>query len=307
MKAFRIVARRLIALPLPLLIVTTIVFVMVRLSGDPVDLYLPAEASVEQRVELRHVLGLDRPLAVQYVSYLGDLVRGDFGTSLRFDRPAGALVAERLPATVELTFAGLLITLIFGIPLGLVAAQRAGRLVDKAIVNVCLFIQSMPTFWIGLVLITWFGVELGWLPTSGRGGLEHLILPAATVSLFLLPQLVLLVRMSALDVLGEDYIRTARAKGLPPHRIMLRHVLTNALNPVVSYLGLQVGRLLGGAVITETVFAWPGLGLLSVDAVFQRDMPLVQACVVTLAVLITVSNVVADLLNIYLDPRIQNA
>lgn len=294
-------------MPLPLLIITLVVFLMVRLSGDPTDLYLPPDASAEQRAGLQRALGLDQPLPIQYLRFLGDLVQGDFGRSIRFEQPALSLIAERLPATLELTMAGLLLTLVLGIPLGLIAARRSGRLVDHAIVNVCLFLQSMPSFWIGLVLITWFGVQLGWLPTSGRGGIEHLVLPALTVSLFLLPQVALLMRTSALDVMGEDYIRTAWAKGISPGRVYYRHVMVNALNPVVSYLGLQVGRLLGGAVITETVFAWPGLGQLSLQAVFQRDMAVVQASVVVLAVLITMANLVADLINAHLDPRIRAA
>lgn len=292
-------------MPLTLLIITLVVFLMVRLSGDPTELYLPPDASQEQREGLQRALGLDQPLPLQYLRFLSDLVRGEFGRSIRFEQSALSLIAERLPATIELTMAGLLLTLILGIPLGLVAARRSGRLVDHAIVNVCLFLQSMPSFWIGLVLITWFGVQLGWLPTSGRGGIEHLLLPAVTVSLFLLPQVALLMRTSALDVMGEDYIRTAWAKGISPGRVYYRHVLVNALNPVVSYLGLQVGRLLGGAVITETVFAWPGLGQLSLQAVFQRDMAVVQASVVVLAVLITFANLVADLVNAHLDPRIR--
>ncbi len=305
MGTLRVVARRILALPVPLLIVTLVVFLMVRLSGDATDLYLPAEASEQQREDLRHQLGLDRSLAVQYLHFLGDLARGDFGTSIRFDQSAISLIWERLPATVELTVAGLLLTLVVAIPLGLMAAARSGKVLDHVIVNVCLFLQSMPSFWIGLVLITWFGVQLGWLPTSGRGGLAHLLLPALTVSLFLLPQVALLMRSSALEVLGEDYVRTAWAKGVSSRRVFYRHVLANALNPVVSYLGLQVGRLLGGAVITETVFAWPGLGQLSIQAVFQRDMAVVQASVVVLAVLITLANLVADLVNARIDPRIR--
>ena len=305
MKALRLVRKRLVALPIPMLIVTAIVFVMVRLSGDVTDLYLPPEATEAQRIDLRQTLGLDRPLVVQYLSFLGDLLRGDFGHSLRFDQSAASLVFERLPATIELAAAGLLLTILIAIPLGLVAARNGGRIVDHLLVNISMFLQSLPSFWIGLVLITWFAVTLRWLPTSGRGGLEHLILPALTVSLFLVPEVLLLVRSAALEVLGEDYIRTAWAKGLSPRRILSRHVLANALNPVVSYLGLQVGRLLGGAVITETVFAWPGLGQLSIQAVFQRDMAVVQASVVILALMITLANLVADLVNAYFDPRIR--
>jgi ABC-type dipeptide/oligopeptide/nickel transport system permease component len=245
MNALSLIGRRVLALPVPLLIVTAVVFLMLRLSGDPTDQYLPAEASEAQRADLRHALGLDRPLILQYLNFLWNLLHGDFGRSLRFDQPAAALVADRLPATVELAFAGLALTLVFGIPLGLVAARHAGKLLDHLIVNISLFLQSMPSFWMGLVLITWFGVQLRWLPTSGRGGLEHLLLPALTVSLFLLPQVLLLMRASALEIVADDYVRTAWAKGLSPISVFTRHVLPNALNPVVSYLGLQVGRLLG--------------------------------------------------------------
>ncbi len=301
------VCRRLLSLPAPLLLVTIVVFFMLRLSGDPTDLYLPPDASNDQRLSLQKELGLDQPLVVQYGSFVWHLAQGDFGRSLRFDEPALSVVMERLPATLELALAGLLITLAVAIPAGLLAARMMGRVTDHLIVNVSLFLQSMPSFWLGLVLITLFGVQLRWLPTSGRGGFSHLILPALTVSFFLLPQTLLLMRASALEILGEDYIRSAWAKGLAPRSVFAIHVLPNALNPVVSYLGVQVGRLLGGAVITEIVFAWPGLGQLSLQAVYQRDMAVVQASVIALAVLIALSNILADVINVTLDPRIKKA
>lgn len=299
------IVRRLISLPVPLLLVTFVVFVMLRLSGDPSDLYLPPDASSEQRAALQRDLGLDQPLLLQYGHFLWGLAQGNFGRSLRYDQPALAVVLDRLPATVELALTGLLIAILVAIPLGLLSARMVGRAVDHAIVNVSLFLQSMPSFWLGLVLITIFGVQLQLLPTSGRGGFGHLLLPAVTVSLFLLPQALLLTRASALDVLGEDYVRSAWAKGLPPLQVFAVHVAPNALNPVISYLGLQVGRLLGGAVITETVFAWPGLGQLSIQGVFQRDMAIVQASILVMAILITAANLIADILNGLLDPRIK--
>jgi ABC-type dipeptide/oligopeptide/nickel transport system permease component len=299
------IARRLANLPIALLLVTFVVFLMLRISGDPTDLYLPPDASSEQRIALQQDLGLDRPLLVQYGRFLWGLAHGNFGRSLRYDQPALSVVMERLPATVELATAGLVIAVVLAIPLGLFSARMAGRAIDHAIVNTSLFLQSMPSFWLGLVLITIFGVRMHWLPTSGRGGLEHLILPAVTISLFLFPQTLLLTRASALDVLGEEYVRSAWAKGLPPLRVFAVHVAPNALNPVISYLGLQVGILLGGAVITETVFAWPGLGQLSIQGVFQRDMAVVQASILVLAVLITLANIAADILNSLLDPRIK--
>jgi ABC-type dipeptide/oligopeptide/nickel transport system permease component len=299
------IVRRLVSLPVPLLLVTFVVFVMLRLSGDPSDLYLPPDASSEQRIALQRDLGLDQPLLVQYGHFLWGLTQGNFGRSLRYEQPALSVVLDRLPATIELTLAGLLIAILVAIPLGLLGARMVGRAADHAIVNISLFLQSMPSFWLGLVLITIFGVQLQLLPTSGRGGFWHLLLPAVTVSLFLLPQTLLLTRASALDVLGEDYVRSAWAKGLPPLHVFAIHVAPNALNPVISYLGLQVGRLLGGAVITETVFAWPGLGQLSIQGVFQRDMAIVQASILVMAILITAANLIADILNGLLDPRIK--
>jgi len=307
MLAVRIALGRLISLPVPLLLVTAVVFFMLRLSGDPTDVYLPLDATADQRAVMHAQLGLDRPIIVQYGVFLRSLVGGDLGQSLRFNQSGMDLVLDRLPATVELTLAALLITVAGGLLVGVFAARMAGRLVDHAIVNVAVFTQSMPSFWIGLLLIMLFGVQLKWLPTSGRGGLSHLVMPAVTLALFLAPQVVLLVRSTVLDIVGEEFVRVAWAKGLSVRRVYLRHALVNALSPEVTYLGVQGGRLLGGAVITETVFAWPGLGQMSVQAIFQRDMPVVQAAVIALAILVTATNIVADLVNAYLDPRIRPA
>ncbi len=287
--------------------ITAIVFLMVRLTGDPVRLMVPADATQADMDLLREQLGFNDPLYVQYGRFVGGLVHGDFGSSLRFRAPALPLLLERLPATAELAVAALLLSLAIAIPAGILAALYKDTPLDFLAMLAALIGQSIPGFWLGLMLILLFAVELGWLPTSGREGLDSLILPAITLALFYTGRLARLVRSSMLDVLYEDYVRTARAKGLPEWLIIARHALKNASLPVVTIIGLEFGALLSGAVITETVFSWPGVGLLAVNAVLARDFPLVQAIVVFMAIVFVLVNLLIDVLYLKLDPRIRYA
>jgi peptide/nickel transport system permease protein len=283
--------------------VVTLVFVALRMSGDPAATMLPGDASVDELRDLRHALGLDRPLHVQYVTFLASAVTGDFGTSLRHQEPAMALVMERLPATLELAFAALLLSVAVGLPLGIVAALRRGRLADILAMAFAVVGQATPYFWMGIMLILVFAVELQWVPTSGRGGLERLVLPAVTLGTHFMAVLARLTRTSMLEVLGQNYVTTARAKGLAERVVILVHALKNAAVPVVTLIGLQFGTLLGGAVVTETIFAWPGVGRLAVQSIFVRDYPVVQAGVFVLALSFVAINLLVDLLYGWLDPR----
>jgi peptide/nickel transport system permease protein len=286
-------------------VVSVVVFCVVRLTGDPAALMAPPSASQADIDLLRHQLGLDRPLLVQYASYVGSLARLDFGESIRFRRPAGELILERLPATAELALASLLLGILLGGSVGIVAAVRRNTIVDALGRLVALVGQSVPVYWSGIVLIVVLGVELRFLPVSGRSGWASLVMPALTIGLYLAAGIARLVRTSLLEVLSQEYIKTARAKGLAPSGVILRHALRNALLPVVTLLGLQFGVLLGGAVITETVFAWPGLGQLSVQAVFARDFTLVQAIVLLSALFLVALNLLMDVAYTYIDPRIR--
>jgi len=300
------VTRRLLHTALVTLGVVTLAFVALRLSGDPAATMLPGDASVDELRDLRHALGLDRPLHVQYVSFLGGAVRGDFGDSFRHQQPAFGLVLERLPATLELAFAALLLAVAVALPLGIVAAIYRGRAVDMLAMGFAVVGQATPYFWMGIMLILVVSVELGWLPTSGRGGWPHLILPAVTLGTHFAASLARLTRTSMLEVLGQNFVTTARAKGLGEPRVVLAHALKNAAVPVVTLIGLQFGTLLGGAVVTETIFAWPGVGRLAVQSIFVRDYPVVQAGVLVLALVFVAINLAVDLLYGTLDPRIRD-
>jgi peptide/nickel transport system permease protein len=267
---------------------------------------MASESWNQQQIEsFRHQMGFDRPWVVQYVDFLGKAVRGDFGVSLRQQQPTITLVAERIPATLELAAAAMAIAVCIGLPVGIAAATHRGTLLDNLLMLVGLLGQSVPVFWLGLLLIMVFAVELGWLPVAGTGGIDHLVLPAVTLGLFSTAYIARMTRSSMLEVLGRDYVRTARAKGLK-HRVVIRaHALRNALIPLITVIGLQCGALLGGAVITESIFAWPGVGRLTIQAIQSKDLPLVQACVLLLAVIFVFANLVVDLLYAYLDPRIR--
>lgn len=287
--------------------VSVVAFGVMFLSGDPATAMAGDNWNRAQIEEFRRQMGFDRPWYVQYVDYLGKAVRGDLGNSLRQHRPVFELLMERMPATLQLTGAALLLSVTLSIPIGVLSATRRNTLPDRVAMLFALAAQSMPVFWVGAMLILIFGVRLQWLPISGSGGLEHLILPAVALGLFSVARNARVVRSSMLEVLRADYVRTARAKGLPGSRVLMGHAFRNALLPIVTIFGLDVGHLLSGAVITETIFAWPGVGRLTVDAVFGKDLPLVQAAVIVLAATFVLVNLAVDLLYGYLDPRLRAA
>jgi peptide/nickel transport system permease protein len=291
--------------------VITFVFILLNLTGDPARLMLPPTATEEDIQNFRHQYGLDRPLYVQYEAYVAHVLRGDFGTSLvRTGYPAMQAVSDNYPATAKLAITAFLITLLVAFPLGIVAAIKPYSLVDNVVMFIALFGQSMPNFWLGIMLILLFAVELHVLPSGGygeNGDVSHLILPAITLSVQGIGLLARLVRSQMLDVLGEDFIRTARAKGQTEPGVFLRHALKNAAIPLVTILGLNVGGLLGGAVITETVFSWPGVGLLAIASINAHDFPVVMADVFVIASSFVLVNLLVDLLYGWLDPRIRLA
>ncbi len=286
--------------------VCTLVFLLIHLvPGDPVAVMLGEGARPADREALRAALGLDRPLGEQYLSYLGRLVRLDLGVSLQEQRPVSEMLAERIPATVELAVAALVIALLLAVPLGVLAASRRGSLWDGGAMGFALLGVAIPNFWLGPLLIWGFSLWLGWTPVSGRSEPLSLILPAVTLGTGLAAVLTRMVRSSVLEVLGEDYIRTARAKGLGETAVLWRHALRNAWLPVLTLVGLQLGGLLGGAVITETVFAWPGVGSLLIDAIHGRDYPVVQAVVLLVSLTYLVVNTLTDLIYTWADLRIR--
>jgi peptide/nickel transport system permease protein len=301
----RYLARRFTEAVLVVLGVLLLVFVILQLTGDPARLMLPPEATLEDIERLRRQMGFDRPLPVQFVWFLAGAVRGDFGSSLRYrDQPALEVVLERLPATLELAGATLAWSIPVAFLLGFVSAVRRATVHEGMAMLGALLGQSMPTFWLGLMLILVFAVELGWFPSSGRGGFAHVVLPALTLGGFFMARLTRLVRSGLLEVLGQDYVRTARAKGLGEAAVVTRHALKNAAIPIVTIIGLDIGTVLGGAVITETVFAWPGVGRLAVDSIYVRDFPVVQADVFVIAVAFVIINLAVDIVYTWLDPRV---
>lgn len=299
------VVRRLGRVAFMVFAVSLIVFFLMHLSGDPTQLMLPMDATPEARAALREAYGLDNPLAVQYVQFLVNAVQGDFGRSLQHRRPALDLVLERYPNTFQLALASVGLGLVVGLPLGILAAARRGGTWNKVALVVSMVGQSVPVFWLGMMLILVFAVSLRWLSTSGKSGLDSFILPSITLALGFAAQVILLVRSSMLEVLGYDYIRTAHAKGLVERAVIFKHAFRNTLIPLVTFVGMAFGTLLGGAVITETVFSWPGVGLLAVNAIFARDFPLVQASVFTLSLGIALINLLVDLCYGFLDPRMR--
>ncbi len=302
----RYLLRRLLLLIPVLWGVATLVFAVTNiLPGDPVDLMLGETARPAQREVLRKALGLDRPLYVQYADYLGGLLRGDLGTSLHKKRPVARMLAERIPASAELTLAALAIALLIALPLGVLAARRAGTALDLGAGALAVLGASVPVFWLGPLLIIFFSIDLGWLPVSGRTGPLSLILPAATLGTALSAILMRMTRSSLLDILPQDYLATARAKGLSERRVLWLHALRNACLPLITILSLQLGALLSGAIITETVFAWPGVGRLTIQAIAARDYPLVQGCVLFIAFVYVAANLLADIAYAWLDPRVR--
>lgn len=300
------IARRLVATVLMLVLVAAAVFSLGHLSGDPVILMVPEEATKEDIAVLRHALGFDRPLPVQFWDFISRAARADLGVSLRYRQPALALVLDRMPATLELSAAAMLLALVVAIPAALVSSTRPGTFIDTVVSVGTAVGQALPAYWTGLILIIVFAVEFSLLPATGRGGgLASLVLPAVTLGLWPMARITRVLRSSMLDVLSDDYVRTARAKGLSETVILIRHVARNASIPVITVTALTFGTLLGGTVITESVFAWPGIGRLALDAVYTRDFPLLQAVVLVVAVIFVAINFLTDLLYVWVDPRIR--
>ncbi|MBA2596584.1 MAG: ABC transporter permease [Chloroflexia bacterium] len=284
---------------------TLVVFLATRVSGDPAALLLSVGATPEDIERFRHAMGLDQPAYLQYFRFMASALTGNFGTSFQYHLPTMGLVLERLPATLELTVSAMVFAVLVGLPAGIVAATRRGSALDVITSLLALAGQSVPVFWLGIVLLWIFGVWLGVLPTSGRGGLQNLVLPSIALGSYSAASVARLTRASMLDVLGRDFIRTARAKGLFERQVLVGHALKNAAIPIITIVGLQLGTLLGGAVVTELIFSWPGVGRLAVQAVLARDYPLVQASVFVVAVGFVLVNTLVDLSYHWLDPRIR--
>lgn len=319
------IIRRLLQSIIVILGVTILSFFTLFLAGDPTYLYVSENASEQEIIETRQKLGFDRPLHEQYLNFLGGMLQGDLGTSLRARKPALDVIMERLPATIELTLFAMIVSTLLAIPIGIIAALRRGTPLDGGIMLFAMVGQSIPGFWLGIMLILFVGLGLRWLPISGHvpvlqpmlegnfgeaagnfpNALRHLILPAITVGVFSLSRNARLVRSSMLEVLSLDYITTARAKGLHERKVIMGHAFRNALFPLVTILGLEFGFLLSGVVVAETVFSWPGVGRLVFNAINQRDIPLVQASVVIFSFIFVILNLLVDIVYAYLDPRIR--
>lgn len=288
-----------------LLVISLIVFLLARLSGDPLQIILSEEATKEDFATAAAHWGLDKPLAQQYLTFLGNAARGDLGVSIRLRRPALELVWERLPATLQLAGASIAVSLLIAIPIGVLSAVRRDTVFDYGGKVVALLGQSMPSFWLGIVLIWVFAVMLGWLPASGRGGLAHYVLPAVALGWYQVAAVMRLVRSAMLDVLDSEYVKLARIKGVSETAVVWKHCLRNAAIGPLTYLGFVVAVLLTGSVVIETVFSWPGIGLLAIDAVRYRDFPVVQTVVLLYATKFVVINLLVDVAYVYLDPRIR--
>jgi len=297
--------RLLFAIPALWLILTMVFLLAHIVPGDPVAQMLGEGARAEDLTQLRHALGLDLPLAVQYGRYLSGVLHGNLGESFRFQQPVLKVVAEHYPATLELAVVALLICALIGIPAGVLAAHKRGERTDHTVAVLTLFGLSVPNFALGPVLILLFSVVLGWLPVSGRGGISHLILPAFTLGAALAAILTRMVRTSVIEELSADYVRTARAKGVSESGVLFRHALRNALIPILTILGLQFGTLLAGTIVTESIFSWPGIGRLAVQAIGARDYPLLQGCILLIAVSYVFVNLFTDLVYAVVDPRVR--
>jgi ABC-type dipeptide/oligopeptide/nickel transport system permease component len=284
--------------------ISIVSFIFLHLSGDPVGLILPQDATLEQIAALRKKMLLDDPIYLQYFRFLTSALQGDLGRSIYSHQPVVGMILERMPATLELAFAALAIALAVAIPAGVLSAVKRGTWIDTISMSLALIGLSMPHFWLGIMFIMVFSVQLGWLPTSGRGTFLQLIMPSLALGVSLIALFARLTRSAMLEVLGQDYVRTARAKGLSDFSVIGKHALRNALIPLVTVIGMEFGFLLGGAVIIETVFAWPGVGRLIVQSILDRDYPVVQAAVMMLAIVFVTVNFVVDLLYVWLDPNI---
>ena len=303
----RYLLSRIIQAIVTLWLLTLVAFVMTRLTGNPLDVLLDARATEEDRAAVAQVLGLDRPLAVQYAIYLRDAARGDFGNSFKTRRSALSTVMERLPWTLELGTVSFLVSLLIAVPIGVITAVKRETTIDMAGKVLALLGQALPTFWLGLMLILLFAVTLGWLPAGGTGGLAHLVLPSITLGWFTVAGIMRLVRSAMLDTLGEEFVVTARAKGLPELGVVWKHALRNAMIPPLTYAGVVFVALLGGAVVTQTVFAWPGVGQLVIESITFRDFPVIQIIFLLFGAMYIGMNLVVDLLYAWADPRIRLA
>jgi ABC-type dipeptide/oligopeptide/nickel transport system permease component len=301
------ILRRLAFLPLTLLLVAFATFIVLRLTGNPVDIFLDINRTPEQVEALTRRLHLDQPLPVQFLIFLGDLLHGDFGESLQFSGSAAVVVWERVGATLQLAGTALALAVVLGVLGGLVCAVWRDRAADAVISSIAIAGQSMPSFWLGLLLIEFFALQLRWLPTSGYGDLKNLVLPAVTLATILLPNFVLITRTAILELMGEQFVVTGRSKGMSRPRVLVTHILPNAINPVLSFLGIQLGHLMAGSIITETIFAWPGVGRLLINSISHRDVPVVEAAVFFIATAIALANLLVDVLQMLIDPRIRRA
>jgi peptide/nickel transport system permease protein len=301
----RYIVGRILQSIVSMLVVSVVVFALVRFSGDPIQIMMPAEASKADIELMRVSLGLDRPWPVQYWRFISRVVQGDFGKSVRFRRPALDLIAERYAATLELGGLAVLVVIVVALPVGVYSAVRRGTALDYAARAFAALGQAVPPFWLGLVLVLIFGVLLHWLPTSGRGTPLHVLLPGITLGWFAVAGLMRLTRSSMLDVLGSEYVKLARIKGLPERQVIWKHAFKNAALPVVTFAALLFVALLNGSIIVETVFGWPGLGLLVIEAVDSRDYPIVQAVVLFLSTMYIGVNLIVDILYAYLNPKIR--
>lgn len=299
------VIKRLLQVVLVILLALTAVFFLIRLSGDPTTQFLPPDAPREQIEEYRELLGFNRPLIVQYGDFMVNAVQGDFGTSLRSQEDALGLVLARLPATFQLAISALVLSLLIAIPLGVISAYKRNTMFDRIGVALSVVGQAVPGFWLGLLLIYVFAAQLKILPSSGSGTLVHMILPALTLSAYSVARFTRFTRSTMLDVLGKDYIRTSKASGVPTGRLIMKYALKNALIPIITLVALDLGVLLGGAVITEVVFAWPGVGRLLMQALLNRDFPIVMAGIFIIAFIYAIINFIADLLYAYVNPQIR--
>lgn len=304
----RFAVRRIVQGLIVILGVTVVVFVVTRLVGDPVDVLLPLEATDEQRAAFEHELGFDRPILIQFGDYMGDVVTGDFGESIWQSRPAMEIVLEHLPRTFQLVFPAMALMVLFAVPLGMLAALRPGKLSDRITVVLSLAGLSIPQFWLGLLLIIVFAVELKWLPPLGFGSFQNLILPMVTLALPAIGRLSMIVRSSMIDELNQQYVKTATAKGIPYSRVVAVHALRNAGIPAITLTGWETIRALAGySVIVETVFQWPGIGFLAIQSIERQDLILLQAIVFVIALMVVIVNVTVDILYKAVDPRIKLA
>jgi len=318
---FGYLLKRILESILVLFCVSFLVFVVMYHSGDPVEMLLPPEATQQQVEDLRHHLGLDQSFAVQFGRFLKNAFQGDLGRSFVFNKPALGLVIERIPATLELAVSAMVLAVLMGIPAGMYAAVRPKSLISKAIMSGSLLGISLPVFWLGILLVLIFSVTLGWLPSSGRGetgvlfgirlgivtwdGIRHLILPAATIAIFQLALIIRLVRAGVMETLLQDFVKLLQAKGLSEGRVVFIHVLKNILIPVVTIVGLQLGNIIAFAIVTETIFAWPGMGKLVIDSIHGLDRPVVLSYLLVVALMFVAINFVVDLVYTFLDPRIR--